>query len=202
MKRNKVLHCFGLISLFLIAIICLCHTVYFIKAEVNYKKNVLEWQNYNHSGLIYNQNDFANLSFGFGNIEKNGCGAVAIYNILQLENRNPYFPDIIKLFDIHGQNVFGVFGSRPSRVMNILRRFGFDVSICFNKSQFKDKATNSKYAIYTYYGINNFYPFGHYQLIYDYDGNEFKSLNITGSYTFEEITKIDNLVFELMILVN
>ncbi len=201
-KHNKLLRVLGILSIIVIALISISHLIFLIVAENNYKHNTKAWQNYNYTGLIYNQHDFPDLKFGFGNIPDNGCGAVSIYNILKLENKEPDFPYIIKQFDLCGENIFGLGGSQPTKVISLLKRYGFKVSFSLNFSNFENIAKQSKYAIYLYYGMNGIVPFGHYQLMYNYDGEKFDTLNITGKYTFEEITNIQNTVIRILISIN
>ena len=37
------------------------------------------------------------------------------------------------------------------------------------KADFEQIAKESKYSIFVYYGIKNFVPFGHYQLMFNYN---------------------------------
>lgn len=201
-KKNKVLKIFLIIIATILALIAISHTTITIKTFVNYDYNVKVWKEYNHTGIINNQWDFKKLKYGFGNVGANGCGAVSVYNILQMEGKNPDFPLIIKQFDLCGENVFGIAGSKPSRVIKVLKKYGFNVSYSANKSKFEDIAKNSKYSIYVYFGIKDFVPFGHYQLIYNFDGEKFDTINITGKYTYKEITDIDNTFFTMMIGIN
>ena len=200
--KDRLLKFLGILFIVIFSVISLSHSVFFIMAEVNYGYNKTAWQNYGYTGLIYNQNSFSELRYGLGNIKDNGCGAVAVYNILELENMSPDFPYIIKQFDLCGENVFGIGGTQPSKLISVLKRYGFNVNYSLNKSMFKDLAIKSNYAIYLYYGMSDFIPFGHYQLMYDYDGINFKTLNITGIYTFEEIVDIKNAGLEILIYIS
>ena len=177
------------------------NTAICIKAIINYNHNVVAWGEYNHEGIISNQNDFANLYYGYGNLADNGCGAVSVYNIMCLENKNPYLPKIIRDFDFWGENLFGLGGSNPLRVMSVLKKNGFKVQFSLNQNKFENIAKTSKYAIFLYFG-NNGTIFGHYQLMYNFDGEKFDTINLTGKYTYQEITNIDNLFFTMMIGVN
>ena len=194
---------FSYISLAIIAgVVSLFHTICTIKAFSNYDYNVAVWAEYNHSGLINFQGDFDKLKFGFGDIGANGCGAIAVYNILVLENKPHPLPDIIKQFDLCGENLFGLAGSKPARVERILRRYGLKVTHSLNKSKFESIAQQSKYAIYVNSGTYKGQLTGHYQLIYNYDGEKYDALNPATRYTFEEIIDAPDSIFSMMIGVN
>ena len=200
--KRKLLKVWVIVIIVILGLISVAHTVITIKAAVNYNYNVKVWEDYNHRGIIENQWDFEKLKYGFGNIGANGCGAVSVYNVLVMENRNPDFPYIIKQFDYCGENVFGIGGSKPSRVISILKKYDFDVNYTFNEDKFEEVAKNNKYAIYLYFGVKKGIPFGHYQLINNYYDGKFDTINITGRYTFDEITNIDNTWLTMMIGVN
>ena len=190
------------ISISLIAICSLIFASYcvcFAKSVINYNQNTKIWEEYAHTGVINDQWDFSKLKFGFGDIGANGCGAVSVYNILTLDGKTANMPEIIQKFDLFGENVFGIGGSRPSRVIKVLKEYGFNVTYSLDKNKFENIAENSKYAIYVYFGLENFVPFGHYQLLYNFNGETFSTLNISGNYTYDEITDIPHTFFTMMI---
>ena len=168
-------------------------------ASINLKYNKTTWENYNHTGIIYNQHDFEDLRYGFGNVAKNGCGAIAVYNILTLENKTINLAELLYKFDAHGENLFGLAGTRASKMISVLKEYDFQVEYSLKKSNFEKIAKNNKYAIFLYVGIESFKPFGHYQLLYDFNGENFQTINITGRYSFEDITKKDNTFLTMMI---
>lgn len=73
---------------------------------VNYKINNKKWND--GIGIIYDQHldNIKDYRYGFGTIGENGCGAVAIYNIMCLENKKVALPKIIKSMD-NGQIFLG-----------------------------------------------------------------------------------------------
>ena len=198
-KTHKFFKVFSIVLVSILTFILLCDIACFIKAESNYKHNLIAWNDYADTGIIDNQDKYDNLRFGFGNVANNGCGAMAVYNILYLEGKEPNFIDIIKRFDSLGENFFGLGGSRPSMVIKTLKRAGLKVNFTLNKSKFKEMAESSKYSIYLYVGIRNWVPFGHYQLMLNFDGEKYETININGHYTFEEITNIENTLLTMMI---
>ncbi|HAJ77952.1 MAG TPA: hypothetical protein DCO89_02675 [Clostridiales bacterium] len=201
-KKKTFLKVISIIFIIILSLIAISHTVILVKAYDNYNKNVEIWKEYNYDGIIHDQWDFEKLHYGFGDVGANGCGAVSVYNILKLEGRDADFPKIIKQFDLVGENVFGIGGSKPSRVIRVLKSYGFNVSYTIKQSKFEEMAKNSKYSIFVYFGINGLTPFGHYQLFYGFDGEKFTTINISGKYTFEEIINEPNTFFRMMICVN
>lgn len=151
-------------------------------SSANYAKNKSTWNN--EIEIIYNQHssDVENLSYGLGSIGKNGCGAVAIYNIMSLENKRTPLPDIIKYLDA-GQYVFGLLGTCPSRIVSYLSAQGFDCSLHKNKSEFERLAQESDYAIYIYAGFNG----GHYILLVNDGENTFTSINPNRTTTIKKL---------------
>lgn len=136
-----------------------------IIAEMNFKHNVKEWEKMGNNGIIYYQNDYPNIKFGLGNVANNGCGAIAVYNILYLEGKYKPFPEIVKFFDDGNENIFGLLGSNPFSVMSFMKNEGYKVKTYLKSSDFKTAAINSKYSILMYLNLQ----YGHYQLLYNYD---------------------------------
>ena len=202
-KKQKFLNFVAIFLMVVCGLIAICNITCLIKAEINYKHNIKAWNDYGYTGIINDQWDFQNIKFGVGDVGANGCGAVAVYNIMLMEDRFTPLPEIVHQYDMCGENVFGLGGSRPSMVVKALRNYGFNVSYTFNKTDFEKMAINSKFAIYLYFGYDITHGlFGHYQLMYDYDGEKFQTINETGIFTFEEIIDIPNTFFEMMIVVN
>lgn len=198
-KGKKFLKVFLIVVSVLLGLIAVSHTTITIKALANYDYNVKIYEEYSHSGIINNQWDFQKMAYGFGNVGANGCGAVSVYNILEMEGRNPDFPTIVKQFDLCGENVFGLGGSKPSRVIGLLKKYGFKVRFSLNTNDFEEIAQNSKYSIFVYFGIKNFVPFGHYQLLHNFDGEAFDTINTTGHHTLDEITDVSHTMLKIMI---
>jgi len=141
-----------------------------ILAQNNYKHNTKEWDKLVYTDIIYYQSDYPNIKFGLGNIADNGCGAIAVYNILHLEGKYKPFPEIIKYFDNGDENIFGLLGTNPFGIVRYMKNEGYKVNIYLKPSDFKTAAINSKYSILMYMNLE----YGHFQLLYDYDGTYFK----------------------------
>ena len=136
-----------------------------ILSAVNFNKNNNMLKLNPIEGTISNQWDYEDYNYGFGNVGANGCGAVAIYNLLVLEGKNPNFASIIRSMDIYGTIFFGCLGTNPLGVFIYLKSCGYNVNISFNQSDFYNLSKQSKYSILSYWSLKG----GHYQLMYGYN---------------------------------
>lgn len=179
------------------SLILFSHIFCFVLCNVNYKKNMKVWEELNYTGIIYDQSEWDDFKYGLGTVAKNGCGAIAVYNILVLENKYKPFPEIIKYFDNDNENIFGLLGTNPFAVKSYLKKQGYKTKIYFKEKNFKDAAINSKYAILMY--VN--WEYGHFQLLYDYDGQYFKE-NPKYKIDFDKLMESKKNFFKLLITVN
>ena len=181
----------------ILGIFVICQTTCYIVAGINLKHNTKVWNELNYQGIIYNQHNFKNLKYGFGNIASNGCGAVAVYNILVLENRYKPFPQIINYFDKYGENVFGILGTNPIALILLLKYYGYKVNFSLNSSKFNNMAKNSKYSILL--NVNSEY--GHYELLYNYNETDetYVTINSYGKSTMSNLLK--NYKNNLLVLI-
>lgn len=153
-----------------------------IVSFVNYTKNLKYFNDNQIVGVINNQHDYSDVRYGFGNMGDNGCGAVAIYNILTLEDKNPNMTEIIRAMDLYGTIGYGLLGTAPHGIMMYLSAFGYNVKIHFQAKNFESVAINSKYSVFCYVSLNG----GHYTVMYDYDETDstFQMINPTYRDTF------------------
>lgn len=169
MKAKRVS---AIIFLILLFVISLWGMISFVASEINHKHNLKMWSD--EIGIISNQHssDVKDLKYGFGTIGQNGCGAVAIYNIMLLENKKTPLPNIIKAMD-GGQYFFGLLGTKPTQMMRYLKAQGYSVLLHKDKSKFDEWAQISDYAIYIYAGFSG----GHYTLLVPNGDSTFHSIN-------------------------
>lgn len=143
---------------------------------------VYSYNNYEHNKnltvneyLIYDQDYYDSFKFGLGNVADHGCGVVAIYNILKLEDKEIPLAEIIKDCDPFGTNAIGLLGTNPSFVSRYLKQQGLDVKVYFK--DFEENAKNGKYIIFCYLGLQG----GHYMVFYNNNGTDFSTINPTSS---------------------
>ncbi len=187
MKKFAIATYLVLFSIWLVLV-----SIFGITQQVNFSHNQKVWEEMGDVGIIYDQHKIKDMKFGFGSVERNGCGAVAIYNILQLEGRPTPLPEIIKKLDFGGEILFGVGGSWPYAVKRALEDYGFKVEFSINSDKFAEMANSSKYNMYGYSGVNKEKTkitdriYGHFQLFYK-DGEKEKFINTSNYSSFEQI---------------
>lgn len=185
MKRKKVdsRRITAIVLIILFSIVAIWELTTFFVSFFNYKTNCKKWND--GIGIIYDQHldNIKDYRYGFGTIGENGCGAVAIYNIMCLENKKVALPKIIKSMD-NGQFFFGLLGTRPTRILSYLKKKGFDAQLHEDKSKFEALSQDSKYCIYIYVGKSG----GHYTLlVHNSDSETFRSINPRGITTMSDM---------------
>ena len=150
----------AIIFIILFSVVAIWELTGFFVSFFNYKSNCKIWDD--NIGIIYNQHldGIKDYKYGFGTIGKNGCGAIAVYNIMCLENKKVPLPKIIKDMD-DGLFFFGLLGTKPTQILSYLKNQGFDAQLHENKAKFEELASVSKYCIYIYAGTTG----GHYTLL-------------------------------------
>ena len=140
----------------------------------------------NSDGYILNQAKLYNFRFGVLNANKNCCGAIATYNFLKLNNRNPNFKNILSIYDIFGTNVYGTLGINPFTIQSYLKLNGFNAKISVNTLEFNYKAKHSKTSILVY-----LYKWGGHYITLNYDKTT--DMFETYNYNYGYITNISSL---------
>lgn len=176
-------------------------TLCFVLVDYNYNSKLSSEQ-----GVISNQYDepFASFKYGgLGNVKANGCGAVAVYNIMRLEGKNVSFSDVVKYFDVNGNYLYGKFGTRPSKIIAYLKNFGFDVGFAFFEENFDNVAKQSKYTIFLYVGEVDGQMGGHYQLLTQYNNRtgKYLSINPSKNVSFPDLLKMTEKCFKMIIYI-
>lgn len=200
MKRKKVdsRRITAIVLIILFSIVAIWEFTTFFVSFFNYKTNCKKWDD--STGIIYNQHldGIKDYKYGFGTIGKNGCGAIAVYNIMCLENKKVALPDIIKSMD-GGQFFFGLLGTKPTQILSYLKNHGFDAQLHEDKSKFEELSRGSKYCIYIYVGKTG----GHYTLLINSgESEEMRSINPRGITTMSDIMEENkNKLINLLITV-
>lgn len=182
--------------IFVATVTALRYSISIIYTSINFKSNQKLLP---VNSIIYNQSNYEEYKFGFGNIRENGCGVVAVYNILKIEGKNPNFTQIIKDCEPFGTNLFGIWGTNPQWIKRYLKKQGLDVQVCFDMNKFHERAQNARYAIYTYLSFKG----GHYQLLTDFCDGKYQSINPYQSVSISELNEETKDYFiHFLILVN
>ena len=80
------------------------------------------------SGFIENQDTLNNYKIGWGTMDKNGCGCVAVYNAMILLGDTPSLPDVIEYYDRFYRNIlFAFLGTSPFSIKSYFQDKGYDV---------------------------------------------------------------------------
>lgn len=201
MSKNKIKKKVKFWPIFLIIIasivvINLFFNLSFGLGQYNY--NMALWEN-DSQGLINHQYKYDQYKYGFGNVADNGCGSIAVYNILYLDGRDVAFPDVIKKISIYGLPLFGYLGTFPHAVIQTLNSYGYTAKITFDKDNFDTIASEHKYNIFCYIS----FEYGHYELAYDYDGSTFQFANPSFRGTLaNEVEQTSECFFQALITVD
>lgn len=112
-------------------------------------------------GYIVNQSLLRGIPFGKYPSSKNGCGWVAIYNLMKaLGNEKPY-EEIIEALVPYA--LFrGLLGTRMPGLKKYIRGQGYAMDTSFSKADFEKLASGSQAGI-IYYGTGKTYHFTAYQ---------------------------------------
>lgn len=169
-----------------------------VLAYVHYDANVNQWESIyedvlDENGLISRQTLVDGISYGTGNIRANGCGPIAVFNLLKMAEKEANFVDIVNEFEKYGTNFFGKLGTDPLYFKWFLEKNGFDVKTYYAKSKFAEVGYQSDAVVVVYAGLNG----GHYQLMYHTSGSLFRCINPNGSISMENYVRElkGNIVF-------
>lgn len=199
--KHKGLKITIIVILSVVLIHC-CLTLYFAYANYSFNSQIAIEEN-----VIFNQSlkPYGDFRYGgLGNVDANGCGAVAVYDIMKLKGKNVKFSDVVRYFDVNGNFAYGLLGTRPSRVISYLRKYGFNVGYAFMEENFDQLAKQSEFAIYVYVGKVNGQLGGHYHLLTDYNSKtgKYQSINPSGYLSFKELSEMtDECFFKMLIYV-
>lgn len=187
-----------------LAIICLVISLSFafslVLSTIN-KQNNMKFDD-DYDGIIPYQSPLKHIKMGVGNISDNGCGILSLYNILVLENKAEKLSTIVSKFEKTGLNIYGVWGTNPISLMNVLKSYSFKVNYYFDVKYFEEKSKASKYNILVY--VSLFEQVGHYQLFYDYneEENSFQCLVPKYKTSLENLMDETKNYFRFLITVN
>ncbi|MDR0751867.1 MAG: hypothetical protein LBF12_04715 [Christensenellaceae bacterium] len=108
--------------------------------EANYKHNK---KNKDPDKYINNQNDgdFHNWKFGVSTMDKNGCGVIAVYNLLRMRGETKNLADVAyEIENNTGTLILGIFGTDPTHFGEYFRSKKIKVTEYTNLTKLEDAA--------------------------------------------------------------
>ena len=176
-----------------------------VKSRYNYNLNILR-KNRNYHGFIYNQNErfIKNLKIGYGNVGNNGCGAVALYNVMMTKSGRPNLANIIATLEINkALRLGGHFGVSLSGIENYLKTFNISYKKYNSVEDFEWYA--HRYTISIVYSKNHDFIISseHYYCIYRVGGRYYtinQYSNVYKEIKISDFSTIKNVICILAIL--
>lgn len=115
----------------------------------------LQKEDMGRQGYIENQSFLSDMKYGFGTMDKNGCGIIAVYNALQAlkepgsTHAHPVeLPELIAYFEgCGGAALGGILGTTPKAIKAYFEKNGYEVTNGFSQ--------NRKVCISLYYNKEN-----------------------------------------------
>ncbi len=95
-------------------------------------KNRLYNSRFGVKGLLYYQRSepLCKMRFGIRPMSFNGCGIIAVYNVLILLGRPDTIQNIAYHYERNGRWLWGLWGIKPWKIGSFLLKKGFDVNKC------------------------------------------------------------------------
>ena len=128
----------------------------------NYAKNKAAFKNHaisirNNKGYIEDQHNYNDMSFGMKPLSANGCGLIAIYNVLYYftKNENINFASIIRDLEYDGIVLGGLFGTSMKAIDDYFRKIGYRTKSSSNIRDYDKIGRETDASILTIY--NNAY---------------------------------------------
>ena len=128
----------------------------------NYAKNKAAFKNHaitirNNNGYIEDQQNYKDMSFGIKPLSFNGCGLIAIYNVLYYltKKEDINFASIIKDLEYDGILFGGLFGTSMKAIDDYFRKIGYRTKSSSNIRDYDKIGRETDASILTIY--NNAY---------------------------------------------
>lgn len=92
------------------------------------------------NGFIMSQEDLVNYPYGHGNLHKNGCGAIALYNTLvslglNCKSDKSLFSTIVYFLEKRGLALYGKLGTSPFVINSFLKKQGLYTKAIFSNKE-------------------------------------------------------------------
>lgn len=173
-------------AIFVASVMLICIATTLVLAFTNHAHNTnayADFVTFDEYGCINNQADLHNFKYGFSTLNTNGCGSIAVFNVLQLAQKDIEFPDVVKAMDIFAQNAFGFLGTNPIAMAFYLRSQGIDAFVSFNPQEFDEFASTSHASIYGYLSLQG----GHYTTMHPIGEGMYQLHNPSRQSNFENL---------------
>lgn len=158
---------------------------------------------YGNTNFINDQRSFDDTlsSFGIkGNINKNGCGSIAMYNVLHAFGEDIPYRTVIENIAKDSPKIFlksstiggGVFGLNPLYMKGYLKRQGYEVKrAVFKRKDFAIKEEAAYIAIYLWFDSKHSEIGGHYEALIPTKEGALQAYNISRIYEdFRDYEKV------------
>jgi hypothetical protein len=163
---------------------------------------------FTRDGFINEQSSTAHIPYGRMNSAENGCGWIAAYNVLRHIEMQPPTPEWVAQSLLNGLVLRGYLGTRPSAIINFLRRRGHEVRWALKRDKQRQLAAASAASILLYVG-----PFLrwrefqlHYVMLYPGGAKGMRVLNFGRDPHWEPLESLESRLwastFTLLIGVN
>lgn len=134
---------------------------------------------FTHDGYINNQSMTAGIPYGRQTSKENGCGWIAVFNVLRHLEQEPPAPEIVAKEMQFGLLLGGHLGSWPFAIVHYLRRRGYEVRWSLNKRSQVKMAMEFGSSIFLCLGPvlrpQNFHA--HYVMLYPLPGEDVRVFN-------------------------
>lgn len=91
------------------------------------------------------------MRYGISNIERAGCGVIAVYNALLLLGNLHRFQDVIAWGNRKAAAVFGLLGTLPWGPKRLFQRLGYTVAAVTDEAFFDRCAQHADVCLFTYW---------------------------------------------------
>ena len=149
------------------------------------------------NGMLRDQNRLSAVRFGVATSDYNGCGWVALYNVLRLLGERMTVADAVREME-GGLWLRGRAGASPLRLIRVLRKHGCTVTTSARKAQF-DAAAGDRAGV-VFYLRSHLSSGAHFAAFSRPDENGLRRFyNAADADTFAELFAAEKPLFALLI---
>ena len=162
----------SIFSLILILVVNYTALIFISNRNYSHNKNldysvILDNQGYIREQAITNE-----IKYGVRYSDFNGCGWIALHNVLNYYDESVEIYEIIQYLDRYGLNIYGLLGTDPLAIIMYLRKFDLNARISFSSEDFEELSSQSDAIIMGY--ISKSMNEAHYQAGIKSNNDEFQ----------------------------